>query len=217
VSAAGGFDFTRHLIMYVRFFKRWCDVVVSIGALLALLPLFVLLVITIRVVLGAPVFFVQERPGRHAKPFRLIKFRTMDDRRDGDGTPLPDDQRLGAFGRFLRATSFDELPEFWNVLRGEMSVVGPRPLLMQYLSRYSAREARRHEVRPGLTGLAQVSGRNALAWEQRLELDVKYVEQISAALDLKIMLLTVVQVLRRQGISQPGRSTVDEFRGSPGA
>jgi sugar transferase EpsL len=202
--------------MYRHFGKRFLDILLSSLALLIALPLIAVAALGLRLAIGSPVLFWQERPGRGGKPFRIVKFRTMLDTTDVAGQPLPDADRLTPFGRWLRGASIDELPELWNVLRGEMSLVGPRPLLMKYLDRYTARQARRHEVRPGITGLAQVSGRNALDWDRRLELDVQYVERLSPLLDLRILALTVWRVLARQGISQPGRDTVDEFLGSQG-
>jgi lipopolysaccharide/colanic/teichoic acid biosynthesis glycosyltransferase len=202
--------------MYRHFGKRFLDILLSSLALLITLPLIAVAALGLRLAIGSPVLFWQERPGRGGKPFRIVKFRTMLDTTDAAGQPLPDADRLTPFGRWLRRTSIDELPELWNVLRGEMSLVGPRPLLMKYIDRYTARQARRHEVRPGITGLAQVSGRNALDWDRRLELDVQYVERLSPLLDLRILALTVWRVLARQGISQPGRDTVDEFIGSQG-
>jgi sugar transferase EpsL len=172
------------------------------------------LAVAVRLALGAPVFFRQERPGLAGRTFRIVKFRTMSQARGHDGQLLPDAQRLGRVGRWLRASSLDELPEVFNVLRGEMSLVGPRPLLPQYLARYSPRQARRHEVRPGITGWAQVNGRNALSWEDRFELDVWYVEHRSFWLDLKILGLTALKVIRREGISAAGEATMGEFRGS---
>jgi len=165
---------------------------------------------------GRPILFRQVRPGYQGQPFTLYKFRTMTDARDAAGRLLSDEQRLTRFGRFLRATSLDELPELFNVLRGEMSLVGPRPLLMQYLERYTPEQARRHEVYPGITGWAQVNGRNALTWEDKFRLDVWYVDHWSLALDVKILLITLWKVLRREGISQPGHVTAEEFMGTKG-
>ncbi len=180
-------------------------------------PLLGVVALLVRVKLGSPVFFRQARPGLHGKSFQLVKFRSMTSQRDASGQLLPDAQRLTAFGRLLRSTSLDELPELWNVLRGEMSLVGPRPLLVEYLPLYSPRQARRHEVRPGLTGLAQVKGRNALSWEEKFEWDVRYVENRSLLLDLKILALTVRAVLIRDGISAEGAATMPPFRGTPHA
>jgi lipopolysaccharide/colanic/teichoic acid biosynthesis glycosyltransferase len=179
----------------------------------ALLLLFLL----VRCRLGSPVFFRQQRPGLHGKPFDIIKFRTMTDARDPAGNLLPDRDRLPPFGQWLRATSLDELPELLNVLRGEMSLVGPRPLLMQYLALYSARQARRHDVKPGITGWAQINGRNAVSWEEKFEMDVWYVEHRSFLLDLKILLRTFAKVFVREGINTPGSATAPFFTGSPNA
>ena len=194
--------------------KRLLDLVCSLSALLALVPLLAVLALLVRVKLGAPVLFVQERPGRGGQLFRMLKFRTMTDARDAAGALRPDAERLTRFGRWLRATSLDELPELWNVLRGDMSLVGPRPLLAHYLPRYSPEQARRHEVRPGITGWAQVNGRNALSWDDKFRLDVWYVDHRSFALDLRILALTVSKVLRRDGISAAGEATVPEFLGN---
>ena len=194
--------------------KRIIDILASAGLLLALAPLLVLVAVAVRVAMGRPVLFVQTRPGLGGRPFRMIKFRTMARATDGQGNSLPDSQRLSAFGRFLRSTSLDELPELWNVLKGDMSLVGPRPLLMEYLPLYSPKQARRHEVRPGITGWAQVNGRNTLGWEERFALDVWYVDNQSLRLDLKILWLTVRSVFLRQGISSEGHETMPKFTGS---
>lgn len=194
--------------------KRLLDLALVLLFAPVWLPLLALVALLVRARLGSPVLFVQDRPGWRACPFKLLKFRTMTDARDSTGKLLPDDVRLTPFGRWLRATSLDELPEFLNVLRGEMSLVGPRPLLMHYLPLYSPRQARRHEVPPGVTGWAQVNGRNAVSWEEKLEMDVWYVENRSLALDLKILFLTVRQVLARDGINAPGSATAPEFTGS---
>jgi len=193
--------------------KRLLDLALTIPALILLAPLFVLLALLVRLRLGSPVLFRQQRPGLCGQPFTLFKFRTMTDARDAQGHLLPDANRLTRFGRFLRSTSLDELPELFNVLKGEMSLVGPRPLLMQYLERYTPEQVRRHEVKPGLTGWAQVNGRNALTWEQKFALDVWYVDHWSLWLDLSIILLTAWKVLIREGISQPGQATMKEFLG----
>jgi lipopolysaccharide/colanic/teichoic acid biosynthesis glycosyltransferase len=198
---------------YRRRGKRLFDLALTVPAMLVLSPLLGVLALLVRWQLGAPVLFRQLRPGLHGRPFILYKFRTMTGARDAEGRLLPDEQRLTAFGRFLRSTSLDELPELFNVLRGEMSLVGPRPLLMAYLERYTPTQRRRHEVRPGLTGWAQIHGRNALDWPQRLALDVWYVDHLSFALDLRIMLITVVKIWRREGISEPGQATMREFQG----
>ena len=194
--------------------KRLFDIVVSACALLVLaLPLWVLMW-QVRRKLGSPVFFTQVRPGLHGKPFKMVKFRSMTSERGPDGELLPDAVRLTPFGRFLRSTSLDELPELWNVLKGDMSLVGPRPLLVEYLPLYSPEQARRHEVRPGITGWAQVNGRNAIGWEDKFKLDVWYVDHRSLWLDIKILWLTVKKVLVREGISAAGEATMGKFTGS---
>ena len=194
--------------------KRLFDVVVSACALLVLaLPLLVVIWM-VRRKLGSPVFFTQVRPGMHGKPFKMVKFRSMTSERGTDGELLPDAERLTPFGRFLRSTSLDELPELWNVLKGDMSLVGPRPLLMEYLPLYSPEQARRHEVRPGITGWAQVNGRNTISWEDKFKLDVWYVDHCSLWLDIKILWLTVKKVLVREGISAAGEATMGKFTGS---
>ncbi len=193
--------------------KRVFDfVAASLALLLLALPLLALAWL-VRSKLGSPVLFCQVRPGLHGKPFTMVKFRTMTDARGLDGTLLPDAQRLTPFGRFLRASSLDELPELWNVLKGEMSLVGPRPLLMEYLPLYTPEQARRHEVRPGVTGWAQVNGRNAISWEDKFALDVWYVANRSMRLDVRILWLTVRKVLVRDGISAPGDATMPKFEG----
>lgn len=194
--------------------KRLFDVTVAAVLLVVLAPLLLLLAVLVALLLGRPVFFVQQRPGRHGRSFQLIKFRTMVDARDASGNLLPDAQRLTRFGRWLRATSLDELPELWNVLKGDMSLVGPRPLLIEYLPLYSPVQARRHEVRPGITGWAQVNGRNDISWEEKFALDVWYVDNQSLLLDLKILLLTMLRVVQRKGISQRGHATAEKFMGS---
>jgi sugar transferase EpsL len=194
--------------------KRLFDVIGSGLGLALLSPVLLGIALLIRLTMGRPVLFRQQRPGLHGQPFTLLKFRTMTDARDADGHLLPDAERLTRLGRFLRRTSLDELPELINVLRGEMSLVGPRPLLMQYLERYTPQQARRHEVRPGLTGWAQINGRNAISWEQKFALDVWYVDHQSLWLDVKIVFWTVVKVLRREGINQAGQATMEEFTGS---
>lgn len=194
--------------------KRLIDIVGAASALLLLSPVIAASWLVIRLRLGAPTLFAQERPGLGGRPFRMLKFRTMTDARDHRGQLLPDAARLTRLGRFLRSTSIDELPGLWNVLRGDMSLVGPRPLLMSYIPLYSAEQARRHEVRPGITGWAQVNGRNALSWEEKFALDVWYVDHRSLALDLKILLLTVRKVLARDGISAQGEATMTPFTGN---
>jgi lipopolysaccharide/colanic/teichoic acid biosynthesis glycosyltransferase len=194
--------------------KRVFDVCVALLALILLAPLLLLLALAVRLRIGRPVLFVQTRPGLHARPFRLFKFRTMTDARDAQGELLPDAARLTPFGRFLRASSLDELPELWNVLRGDMSLVGPRPLLREYVALYTPEQMRRHEVLPGITGWAQVCGRNALSWEERFALDTWYVEHRWFGLDLRILCMTVWKVLRREGISHDGDATMPRFRGT---
>jgi len=193
--------------------KRLFDFLVAAISLLFLLPLLLALTILVAVNLGRPAFFVQIRPGRAGRPFRILKFRTMRDLFDANAVPLPDEERLTPFGRWLRSTSLDELPELWNVVKGDMSLVGPRPLLMRYVDRYTPFQARRQEVRPGITGWAQVRGRNALSWDEKFELDVWYVDNHSFWLDLKILALTVRQVFIRRGISAEGHATMPEFTG----
>ena len=194
--------------------KRTFDLLIAAVALVLLAQVLAITALLVRVGLGSPVLFRQQRPGLHGAPFTLIKFRTMTDRRGADGALLPDAERLPALGRFLRASSLDELPELWNILRGEMSLVGPRPLLMQYLPLYSAEQARRHDVRLGLTGWAQVNGRNALTWDAKFAADVWYVDNRSLALDLRILWLTVLAVFARKGISAAGEATMPPFTGS---
>jgi lipopolysaccharide/colanic/teichoic acid biosynthesis glycosyltransferase len=193
--------------------KRCFDLLLTVPALILLAPLLGLITILVRFKLGSPVFFRQPRPGLHDRPFTMLKFRTMTDARDAQGNLLPDAERLPPFGKFLRVTSLDELPELWNVVKGEMSLVGPRPLLMRYLERYSPQQRRRHEVKPGITGWAQVNGRNAITWEEKFALDVWYVDHQSFGLDLKILWLTLWKVFRREDINQTGQATMEEFRG----
>ena len=194
--------------------KRLFDILGAVLGLLILLPIIVTLAWQVRRKLGSPVLFRQTRPGLHGKPFQLIKFRTMRNAIGLDGRPLPDSERMTSFGSFLRSASLDELPELWNVLKGDMSLVGPRPLLMEYLPLYSLEQARRHEVRPGVTGWAQVNGRNALSWDEKFRLDVWYVDNHSFWLDLKILALTVKKVFVREGISAAGEVTMTYFTGS---
>jgi sugar transferase EpsL len=201
--------------MYRRFGKRYLDLTLALGALVLLSPLMLLVAALVRVYLGPGVLFRQTRPGLHGRPFDMLKFRTMTDARSPSGRLRPDAERLTAFGRFLRSTSLDELPGLINVIRGEMSLVGPRPLLMRYLERYSPEQRRRHDVLPGITGWAQVNGRNAISWEERFALDLWYVKHCSLAVDLLILGLTVVKVLQRSDITQRGQATVEEFRGTP--
>jgi len=195
-----------------RRMKRWTDLFLTIGALPLVVPIALVVALAVRVGHGSPPLFRHERLGHRGEPFEVLKFRTMTDARDEHGALLPDEERLTRLGRWLRATSLDELPELWNVLRGEMSPVGPRPLPTAYLARYTAQEARRHEVRPGLTGWAQVNGRNALGWDDRLALDVWYVEHRTLRLDLRILWRTVAVVARRDGISGEGTDTMPELR-----
>lgn len=194
--------------------KRLLDLTIAVGALLLLSPLLLLTALVVRLFLGTPVLFCQQRPGYKGRPFLLYKFRTMTDASDSAGNLLPDSERLTRLGRFLRALSLDELPELFNILRGEMSVVGPRPLLMEYLPRYSAEQMRRHEVYPGLTGWAQIHGRNALTWAEKFRLDVWYVDHWSFWLDIQIILLTFWKVLKREGVNQPGQATTEYFMGN---
>jgi lipopolysaccharide/colanic/teichoic acid biosynthesis glycosyltransferase len=191
--------------------KRLFDLILVVPSLILIAPVIGLIGVLVWISMGRPVFFRQARPGKGGKPFEMYKFRTMLDKRDGSGNPLPDEARLTWIGRFLRSTSLDELPELFNVLKGDMSLVGPRPLLMQYLERYTPEQARRHEVKPGLTGWAQVNGRNAITWEEKFWLDVWYVDHRSLWLDVKIIAMTVLKVIRREGISGEGRATMSEF------
>ena len=201
-------------IWYQDHGKRIADLTVSLLLSLLLLPVLGMLYVLIRWQMGGPVFFRQPRPGQNGKPFMLYKFRTMSEARDAQGRMLPDAERLTELGKFLRSTSLDELPTFLNVLRGDMSLVGPRPLLMNYLPRYTTEQMRRHDVKPGITGWAQVNGRNSLAWEEKFERDIWYVNHLSLWLDLKILLLTLIKVFRREGISQSGQATMEEFFGT---
>lgn len=194
--------------------KRLFDFTVALFALIALFPVLVVLYILIAIKMGRPVFFTQVRPGLHGKPFKMIKFRSMTDAKDENGELLPDDVRLTAFGKMLRATSLDELPELWNVVKGDMSLVGPRPLLMEYLDLYTPEQAKRNHVRPGVTGWAQINGRNAISWEQKFELDAWYADNRSFVLDCKILILTVWKVLKRSDISSDDHATMEKFKGS---
>jgi len=200
--------------LYRRFGKSLLDRIAAAAGLVVLSPVLAGVALGVRWKLGSPVLFRQTRPGLGGRPFEMVKFRTMTDARDASGALLPDAERLPPFGRFLRSTSLDELPELWNVLRGDMSLVGPRPLLMQYLPLYTPEQVRRHEVRPGVTGWAQVNGRNALSWEEKFALDVWYVANQSLGLDLRILAATVRQVVRRDGVSQEGQATVRYFTGN---
>ena len=200
--------------MYRKFFKRFFDVLLSGCALILLSPVLLIVAVLVRTKLGSPGIFCQERPGKNEKIFKMYKFRSMTDARDENGVLLPDEVRLTRLGRILRSTSLDELPELWNILRGDMSIVGPRPLLVKYLPLYNEEQRHRHDVRPGLTGLAQVNGRNAITWEDRFIYDVRYVSRITAWGDLKILLQTVSSVMRREGISSGTSATMEEFQGT---
>lgn len=199
---------------YKKYVKRPIDFILSLCTIIIFSPLLIMLAILVRIKLGSPVIFKQKRPGLNEKIFTLYKFRTMTDGRDKNGKLLPDEVRLTRFGRLLRATSLDELPELFNILKGDMSIIGPRPLLVQYLPLYNEHQRRRHEVRPGLSGLAQVNGRNAISWEEKFDFDVNYIENISFVGDLKIMLLTIKKVFVREGINSSNSITMEEFRGT---
>jgi lipopolysaccharide/colanic/teichoic acid biosynthesis glycosyltransferase len=201
--------------MYRSFLKPLFDRVFAAFGLLLLAPFLVVLMILVRVRLGSPVFFRQVRPGLHGQPFRLVKFRSMTDERDAQGDLLPPEQRLTSFGRLLRRASLDELPQLWNVVRGDVSFVGPRPLLMDYLPLYNETQRRRHEVRPGITGWAQVNGRNAISWEQKFAYDVWYVDHLSLWLDVRILAMTAAKVLRGSGVSPTNQEIMERFTGSP--
>ncbi|MBO6060795.1 MAG: sugar transferase [Clostridia bacterium] len=201
---------------YEKYLKRPFDLTAGLLGLILLSPVFAAVALLVRVKLGSPVLFKQERPGLGGRIFRIFKFRTMTDKRDENGALLPDSERLTGFGKALRASSLDELPELINLIRGDMSIVGPRPLLIKYLPLYNERQARRHEVRPGVTGLAQVHGRNAITWEEKFEWDVKYVDNVTFLGDLKIIFATVGAVLRREGINGKNSVTMEEFKGSEG-
>ncbi|MDK2811707.1 MAG: hypothetical protein PWR27_2416 [Petroclostridium sp.] len=199
---------------YEKFIKRPQDLFLSISALIVLSPILLIVVILVRTKLGSPIIFTQDRPGKNEKIFKMYKFRTMSDERDENGDLLPDSVRLTKFGKILRATSLDELPELWNIVRGDMSVIGPRPLLVSYLNLYNEHQKRRHEVRPGLSGYAQVNGRNAISWEDKFNLDVEYVDNISFIEDWKIILKTIKKVFVKEGISSDTSVTMEPFRGS---
>ncbi len=206
--------------LYQKYFKRLLDIVLSAVSLILLSPLMAILAVLVRVKLGTPVIFRQQRPGKKDKNtgtekiFALYKFRTMTDKKDAEGNLLPDEQRLTAFGKKLRSTSLDELPELWNILKGDMSIVGPRPLLVRYLPLYSEKQRHRHDVRPGFTGLAQVNGRNSISWQEKFEWDIKYVQHITFLGDVKIILQTIKTVIRRDGISSETSVTMEEFKGN---
>lgn len=200
--------------IYEKYIKRILDFTLSLIALICLSPILLIVAILVRVKLGSPIIFKQQRPGKDEKIFTLYKFRTMTDEKDEKGNLLPDSQRLTKFGKFLRSTSLDELPELFNILKGDMSIVGPRPLLVEYLPLYNEEQKHRHDVRPGLTGLAQISGRNAITWEEKFEKDIEYVHNISFIWDLKIIINTAVKVFKREGISQEGNVTMEKFTGT---
>jgi sugar transferase EpsL len=200
--------------MCKRFLKRTADIIFSLMAIILLSPILVIVYLLVNIKLGTPAIFKQERPGLHGKVFTMYKFRSMTDERNEKGELLPDEVRLNAFGKLIRRTSLDELPELFNILKGDMSFVGPRPLLVRYLARYNKEQVRRHDVRPGLTGWAQVNGRNAISWEEKFNLDVWYVDNWNLWLDLKIFLLTFVKVFKREGISSDGEATMTEFMGT---
>ena len=202
--------------MYRSFFKRVFDFILSLTAIIIFSPVLLLLTVIGAFLMGGNPFFTQERPGKDGKIFKLVKFRSMNNKRDERGELLPDEKRLTYYGKFLRNTSFDELPELINILKGDMAIVGPRPLLVRYLTRYNKTQARRHEVRPGLTGLAQVNGRNAISWEEKFRYDVEYVDNLSLMLDIKIILMTVLKVVKRDGISSENSATMEEFMGQQG-
>ena len=199
---------------YTLFFKRFFDIIISLSVLIFLSPVYIALAIAVRIRHGSPVLFCQDRPGKNGKVFKMYKFRTMTNERDENGELLPDEKRLTRFGEKLRSTSLDELPEFINVLKGDMSLIGPRPLLVRYLPLYTERQMRRHDVRPGITGLAQSSGRNLLSWEDRFEKDVEYVENVSLVLDIKIIFATVKSIIKKEGITSENSVTMEPFTGT---
>lgn len=200
--------------MYKNFFKRLIDLLLSLSGFIILSPFFVLLVILLALANQGNPFFTQTRPGRLCKPFKVIKFKTMNDRRDAGGTLLPDEERLTSIGKLVRKSSLDEIPQLINVIRGDMSLIGPRPLLMEYIPLYSAAESIRHEVRPGITGWAQVNGRNTISWKQKFQYDIEYVENISLWLDIKIIFITVLKIFKAEGISGRGVATAEKFNGT---
>ena len=200
--------------MYRKYIKRLLDFILSLLAIIVLLPVLLITALLVRIKLGSPVIFKQKRPGLNEKIFTLYKFRTMTDKKDDEGNLLPDSERLTKFGKILRSTSIDELPELINILKGDMSIVGPRPLLVEYLELYNEEQKHRHDVRPGLTGLAQVNGRNSISWEDKFKEDIKYIEKISLIGDIKIILKTVIKVFKREGISQQENDTMEKFKGS---
>lgn len=200
--------------IYEKYIKRILDFTLSLIALICLSPILLIVAILVRIKLGSPVIFKQKRPGKDEKIFTLYKFRTMTDEKDDNGDLLPDSQRLTKFGKFLRSTSLDELPELINIIKGEMAIVGPRPLLVKYLPLYNEKQKHRHDVRPGLTGYAQANGRNAISWEEKFEDDLKYIESITLVNDIKIILKTIKKVIKRNDISQENNATIEEFKGS---
>lgn len=200
--------------MYRCFFKRFFDFLLSLIAIILLSPVFLIVALLVRTKLGSPILFCQERPGKDEKIFKMYKFRSMSDERDENGQLMPDEVRLTSFGKKLRSTSLDELPELFNILKGDMSIVGPRPLLVKYLPLYNAEQRKRHDVRPGLTGWAQANGRNAISWEEKFKYDVEYTEKYSFFMDLKIIFMTVRSVLRHEGISSESAATMEEFLGN---
>ena len=202
--------------MIYKYIKRILDIISSLLAIIILSPLLAVTAVLVKTKLGSPVLFKQERPGKDEKIFTLLKFRTMTDERDENGELLPDEVRLTKFGKFLRSTSIDELPELFNILKGDMSVIGPRPLLVEYIPRYNEHQHRRHEVRPGLSGWAQVNGRNTVSWEDKFDMDVHYVDNYSFAMDVKILFMTVLNVLKKEGISSETSATMEVFMGTPG-
>ena len=201
--------------MYAKYFKRILDFLLSLIALIILSPVFLIIAILVRVKLGSPVIFKQKRPGKNEKIFTLYKFRTMTDKKDENGNLLPDEKRLTKFGKALRSTSLDELPELFNILKGDMSIIGPRPLLVEYLPLYNEEQKHRHDVRPGLTGLAQVSGRNSISWEEKFDDDIRYIKNITFINDIKIFFNTIIKVFKREGISQENNVTMEKFKGTP--
>lgn len=201
--------------LYSRFFKRLIDFVLSLGAFIVLLPVFLVVTLLLAIANDGKPFFLQPRPGKHGRIFRVIKYKTMNDKRDAQGDLLPDADRLTPIGSFVRKTSLDEIPQLLNVIKGEMSLIGPRPLLVEYLPLYNEVQRRRHEVRPGITGWAQVNGRNAISWEEKFRYDVWYVDNVSFLLDLKIIFMTIGKVFKSEGISAEGVATMERFRGTP--
>lgn len=200
--------------MYAKYIKRMLDFILSLIALIVLSPLMIIIGILVRIKLGRPVIFKQKRPGKNEKIFTLYKFRTMTDEKDEQGNLLADEKRLTKFGKFLRSTSLDELPELWNILKGEMAIVGPRPLLVEYLPLYNEEQKHRHDIKPGLTGLAQISGRNAIQWEEKFKEDIEYVNNITFIQDTKIILKTFIKVFKKDGINQEGNATMKKFEGT---